>query len=279
MKKIYGIIGFPVKHSLSPAMHNAAFRALDINAEYMLFEVKPEELKSFFNNLDKSNILGLNVTIPHKEKVFGFVSLEPDNSYLRQIGAINTIVNKKGQWLGYNTDISGFTKHLKENFDPANKKVAIIGAGGAARAVSFALVKSGAKEISIFDIDQKKSENISKMLRGLFPDFLISIAKNIEDLQIKNKNLLINATPLGMKPKDPCPVEEKQLHKDLFVYDLIYNPAETKLLKLAKKAGAQTSDGLGMLLYQGMLSFEIWTGGPAPKETMQKALINALRSL
>ncbi|MBM3248941.1 MAG: shikimate dehydrogenase, partial [Candidatus Omnitrophica bacterium] len=262
---------------LSPAMHNAAFKALEINAEYKLFEVKPEELKSFLNNLDKSNILGLNVTIPYKEKVFGFVSLEPENSYLRQIGAINTVINKNGQLLGYNTDISGFSKHLKENIDPANKKVAIIGAGGAARAVSFALAKSAVKEISIFDIDNSKSENIRKMIRSLFADFLISVVNNIDDLQIKNKDLLINATPLGMKPRDPCPIEERQLHKDLFVYDLVYNPAETNLLKLAKKAGAKTSNGLGMLLYQGMQSFEIWTGKPAPKEVMQKALSGALK--
>jgi len=276
-EKIYGIIGYPVKHSLSPAMHNAAFKALEINAEYKLFEVKPEELKSFLNNLDKSNILGLNVTIPYKEKVFGFVSLEPENSYLRQIGAINTVINKNGQLLGYNTDISGFSKHLKENIDPANKKVAIIGAGGAARAVSFALAKSAVKEISIFDIDNSKSENIRKMIRSLFADFLISVVNNIDDLQIKNKDLLINATPLGMKPRDPCPIEERQLHKDLFVYDLVYNPAETNLLKLAKKAGAKTSNGLGMLLYQGMQSFEIWTGKPAPKEVMQKVLSGALK--
>jgi len=277
MKKIYGIIGYPVKHSLSPAMHNAAFGALGIDAEYKLFEVKPEELKSFFNNLDKSNILGLNVTIPHKEKVFGFVSLEPENSHLRQIGAINTVVNKNRQLLGYNTDISGFSRHLKENVDPANKKVAIIGAGGAARAISFALAKSAVKEISIFDIDKNKAENISKMIKSLFVDFPIFVVNNIDDLQIRNKDLLINATPLGMKPKDPCPIEERKLHKDLFVYDLVYNPAETKLLKLAKKVGAKTSNGLGMLLYQGMQSFEIWTGKPAPKEVMQKALLEAFK--
>lgn len=277
MKMIYGIIGYPVKHSLSPAMHNAAFRALGIDAEYKLFEVKPDELQSFLKDLGKNNILGLNVTIPHKENVFEFASLDSDNSYLRQIGAINTIVNRNGKWFGYNTDISGFARHIKENFDPANKKVAIVGAGGAARAVSFALVKSAAKEISIFDIDKSKSENISKMVKSLAADFPIYVAKSIEDLKINNKDLLINATPLGLKPADNLPVEEKMLHRDLFVYDLIYNPAETRLLKLAIKSGAKTSNGLGMLLYQGMQSFEIWTGSLAPKEVMQKALVEALK--
>ena len=276
-KRIYGVVGYPVKHSLSPAMHNAAFRALGLDAEYKLFEVKPEDLESFLRGLDKNNIYGLNVTVPHKEKALKFVSLDTEFSYLEKVGAINTIVNKQGIWKGFNTDIFGFERHLKESIDPANKKVAVLGAGGAARAVSFALAKSGAKEIAIFDIEKQKAKNISSMIKVLFADFVMDSVDSVEQLNIKDKDVLINATPVGLKESDSCLIKDNQLHKDLVVYDLIYNPSETKLLNLAKKSGAKTANGLGMLLYQGMKSFEIWTGKQAPQEVMQKVLLEALQ--
>ncbi|MDD5005159.1 MAG: shikimate dehydrogenase [Candidatus Omnitrophica bacterium] len=277
-KRIFGLIGYPVKHSLSPAMHNAGFRYLkarkEINydAEYKLFEVKPEDLDNFLNSLEEKNIYGLNVTIPHKEKALSFVELGEDSSCLEQIKAINTIVKKDNVWTGYNTDIPGFSRHLKENIDPLNKKVAILGAGGAGKAVSYAIANSKAKEISIYDIDKNKVKNIIEMINKIFEGFDIKSADSIEQLNIPDKDILINATPVGMEDADVCLISEKMLHKNLFVYDLIYNPSETKLLKLAKKVGAKTANGLKMLLYQGMLSFEIWTGKKAPKEEMWQAL-------
>ncbi len=276
-KKIYGLIGFPVKHSLSSFMHNAAFKALAINAEYKLFEVAPEGLDDFLKNLEKNNIFGLNVTIPYKERVLEFVSPDFEAPYLKKIKAINTIANKNGVWKGFNTDIPGFERHLKENFDPADKKVAIIGAGGAAKAVAYCLAQSGAKKIIVFDIDRTKSQNLTNMIKSIF-DFPIFPVESIEELGLIDKDLLVNATPIGLKESDPSPVPEEYLHKNLFVYDLIYNPAETKLLAAARKAGARTSNGLGMLLYQGMLSFEIWTGKIAPKEVMEGALLEALKT-
>jgi len=275
--RIYGVLGYPVKHSLSPLMHNAAFQALKINAEYKLFEVKPEELNYFLDSIDKNNILGLNITVPYKERILDFVSKDTESFYLRQIKAVNTIVKKDGIWKGFNTDIPGFLKHLKENFDPRNKRVAVLGAGGVARAVTYVLADSGAKEICIFDIDQAKSENVTHMIKVLFPNFQILAVKDIEQLEIKNKDLLVNATPVGLEETDPCLVKEEMLHKNLFVYDLIYNPLETKLLAQAKKAGAKVSNGLGMLLYQGMLSFKLWTGKDAPLKIMQPALEKGLQ--
>ncbi|MDD5618465.1 MAG: shikimate dehydrogenase [Candidatus Omnitrophica bacterium] len=278
LKRIYGLIGYPVKHSLSAAMHNAAFKELkirgeiDYDAEYKLFEVKPENLDNFLNSLEEKNIYGLNVTIPHKEKVFNFVEFDENSSYLEQVKAINTIVKKENVWMGYNTDIPGFSRHLKENIDPLNKKVAILGAGGAGRAVSYAVSHLKAKEISIYDTDKNKVKNIIEMIKKIFGDFNIKSADSVEQLNILDKDILINATPVGMKDADVCLVSEKMLHKDLFVYDLIYNPKETKLLALAKKVGAKSSNGLKMLLYQGMLSFEIWAGKKAPKEVMWQAL-------
>lgn len=276
LPEIYGLLGYPVKHSLSPIMHNAAFKTLKINAEYKLFEVEPKDLGYFLDSLEKKNILGLNITIPYKEKILDFVSIDSEPFYLRQIKAVNTIVKKDGIWMGFNTDIPGFSKHLKENFNPLNKKVAILGAGGAARAVAYVLANSGAKEIAIFDIDKTKSEDVANMIKGLFPNFQILPVENIQELDIKTKDLLINATPVGLKETDPCLLKEELLHNNLFVYDLIYNPPETKLLAQAKKIGAKTSNGLGMLLYQGALAFEIWTQKIAPVEIMRKALMEAI---
>jgi len=270
-KKIYGLIGYPVSHSLSRVMHNAAFQSLNINAEYRLFEVKPEDLDYFLGSMDK-NIFGLNVTIPHKERILDFVHLDSESFYLRQIKAVNTIVKSNGVWKGFNTDIPGFQRDLKENIDPTHKRAAILGAGGAARAVAYVLADSGAKDIHLYDIDKRKSENIVNMIKSLFPNYQIFAVENIEQLDIRNKDLLINATPVGLSQTDPCLVKEGMLHKNLFVYDLIYNPLETKLLALAKKVGARTRNGLKMLLYQGMLSFKLWTGENAPQKIMWEAL-------
>lgn len=270
--KVYGVLGYPAKHSLSPAMHNAAFRALKINAEYKIFEVKPEDLDYFLHALSKENIHGLNVTIPYKERILNFLDLDKESFYLKQIKAVNTIALEHGIWKGFNTDIPGFLKDLKENIDPAHKSAAILGAGGAARAVTYALANSGAEEIFIYDIEKAKSQDVAKMIKNLFPNFNIVAVENIEQLNIQEKNLLINATPVGLKDTDPCLIKEGMLDKDLFVYDLIYNPKETKLLALAKEKGARISNGLGMLLYQGMLSFKIWTKKDAPEKIMREAL-------
>lgn len=273
---IFGLLGFPVKHSFSPAMHNAAFKYLKINARYGLFEKKPQELEDFLNSLARQNICGLNVTIPYKERVLDFVELDKESFYLREIRAVNTIVVEGGILKGFNTDIPGFSKHLKEQIDPLNKKTAILGAGGAGRAVAYVLASSKAKEIAIYDIDRKKSQGVVDLIKKVFLNFNIEAVGRIEDLNIKEKDLLVNATPIGMEKTDPYLVTEEMLYKDLFVYDLIYNPPQTKLLALAKKVGAKTSNGLGMLLYQGVLSFGHFTGVDAPVEIMRQALTKEL---
>jgi shikimate dehydrogenase len=271
--KIYGLIGYPLGHSLSPKMHNAAFKALNIDAEYKLFSLAPQYFDDFLTHLDNSGISGLNVTVPYKEKILDFVELSEDSLYLRQVKAVNTALFSDGVWWGFNTDISGFSRHLRENFRPLMRKAAILGAGGAARAVAYVLAQERAAEIVLFDIDAAKSAAIVAMIKSLFPQTKIFAVDSADKLEIKDKDLLVNATPIGLKAGDPSPVSEDLLHKKLFVYDLIYNPAETKLLALAKKAGARTSNGLGMLLYQGALSFEIWTGKKAPEEIMRRALL------
>ena len=277
--KIYGLIGYPLEHSFSPLMHNAAFEKLNIPGEYRLFPKQPEELESFLLQMNDENIWGLNVTVPYKEKILSFNRIEVDNSapYAKEIQAINTIVKKGENLKGFNTDVAGFLRHLnKLNFNPTNKRVVILGAGGAGKAVAYAVAKKGISRVAIFDIDKDKAESVSLMLRAIFPELDISIVDEIEQLDMINKDLLINATPIGLTSEDPCLIEEDMLHEDLFVYDLIYNPSPTKLLSLAKNKGLRCSDGLGMLVYQGAFSFIYFTGTLIPYakivEVMWKAI-------
>jgi len=274
--KIYGVLGYPVKHSLSPAMHNAAFKGMEIPAEYRLFEIPPQGLDEFFASLRENNIFGLNVTIPYKEKVIAYLDKLSESAVL--IGAVNTVKVSAQGLEGFNTDAEGFLKHLTEDlrFNPAGKNIVIIGAGGASRAIAVSLAQAKPNRLNIYDVDVTKLLNLADSLRANFKTLTIHPARSIAELKIKDCDLLINATPVGMKTADPCLVDADLMHEGLLVYDLIYNPKQTSLLKTAKEKGAKISNGLGMLLYQGMSSFQIWTGKTPPKEIMQKALEAAL---
>lgn len=273
--KLYGLVGFPIKHSLSPCMHNAAFSKLKLKSKYKLFELEPEQLGIFLSSLKKKNIGGFNVTYPYKEKILEF--LDSKSWGVREIGAANTVVvDKAGKLHGFNTDYLGFGKHLKE-LKVKPKSVAVIGAGGAAKAVCFALAKMKVKELCIYDIDKFKSLALFKKLNSNFQETKFNVAKHIEDLEIVNKDLLINASPVGMRSTDPCLVAAKDLHKDLFVYDLIYSPLETKLILLAKENNLNYSNGLGMLLYQGVFAFKHFIGKDAPINAMKEALLKGVK--
>jgi len=272
LPRIYGVLGYPAKHSLSPLMLNAAFRALKINARYKIFEKKPKELRNFIRSLSKDNIHGLNVTVPYKEKVIPFLNELSVEAKL--IGAVNTIRVRGNGLEGFNTDGEGFLKHLVHDlkFNPKNKVISLMGAGGAGKAVSVALSKRKPQMISIFDIDKARAAKLARHLKRNFSNIKFKQAHSIEELHIEKVDLLVNATPQGMKKDDPCPVDAPLLHEKLLVYDLIYNPQETKLLATAKMIGAEISNGLGMLLYQGALSFKYFTGRTAPLEIMRQAL-------
>jgi shikimate dehydrogenase len=276
VSKIYGVLGYPAKHSLSPLMHNAAFKALKINAEYKIFEVAPADLEKFIRTLPEQNISGVNVTIPYKEKVIPFLDSISEEAKL--IGAVNTIKVSEDRLEGFNTDGEGFLRDISEIFDfnPTDKTIAILGAGGASKAVSVYLAKTKPKKIAIYDIDKDKLAALIEHLKDCCRDTDFVAADSIEELGIRESDLLVNATPVGMKETDPSLVEEKFLHKDLLVYDLIYHVKETKLLKDARKKGCRTAGGLGMLLGQGIISFKIWTGKNPPKEIMKQALLKAL---
>jgi shikimate dehydrogenase len=274
---VYGLIGNPIQKSLSPVMQNTALSKLKIKAKYKLFPLEENELSIFFTNLGKKNIRGLNVTIPYKEKVFKYVQ-GVKNSAVSSIGACNTlIVDNSGRIKFFNTDYLGFMRHLRElKLKP--KKVAIIGAGGAAKAICFALGKIKAHEIVVYDIDHFRSLSLIKRFNYLFPDSRFTAVGSIKELDLKDKDLLINASSVGMKTEDPLLVDLDMLHPGLFVYDLIYRPFKTKLLNLAQGKGLRFSNGLGMLLYQGVESLNIWLGNKkAPVEIMRMALEKALK--
>ncbi|MCG8432372.1 MAG: shikimate dehydrogenase [Candidatus Omnitrophica bacterium] len=274
---LYGLIGYPVGHSLSPGMHNAAFQALGIDAEYRLFEVSPAQLESFMMSLDTRDIRGFNVTVPHKEAVIGCLDLADEELSPRGVKAVNTVVKRGERWKGFNTDIPGFLRHIREHIDPAGKRVALLGAGGAGKAVASALAAGNASRIVICDLEVRKlSETLEMIRQGLSYNAIFGV-DSIEGLELADKDILINATPVGLKESDPCLIEREDLHQGLFVYDLIYNPPETKLLISAREAGLRCANGLGMLLYQGALAFEHFTGRQAPVEVMRKALESAIQ--
>ncbi|MFH1191798.1 MAG: shikimate dehydrogenase [Candidatus Omnitrophota bacterium] len=271
--KLYGLVGFPIKHSLSPCMHNAAFLALKIKAKYKLFEREPGQLEGFLNSLKQKNIRGFNVTYPYKEEILKFLSSRSLGA--KEIGAANTVVvDKGGKLKGFNTDYLGFTAHLKDlKLNP--KRVALIGAGGAAKAVCFALAKIKVSQLCIYDIDKFKSLSLFKKINSSFPETKFDVASRFEDLELASKDLLVNASPVGMRLADPCLVDPKDLHKGLFVYDLVYSPLETKLISLAKECNLNFSNGLGMLLYQGVFAFRHFSGKKAPIKIMKEALLKA----
>jgi shikimate dehydrogenase len=273
MTRIYGVLGYPAQHSLSPLMQNAAFRALKIDAEYRIFEVGPEDLDDFLKAFGKNNIFGLNVTIPYKETVLKYLQWESPE--VRFTGASNTLILKEeGRIEGWNTDGIGFQRHLTEDlgFDLEEKTVVMLGAGGAAKAIADQCGRKGIRALSIFDTDKDRCVKLAAKFNQEFPRSKAAGVSFAGELDIENADLLINATPVGMKKGDPSPVAADKLHSRLFVYDLVYNPSETQFIKEAKDKGARVSNGLGMLLYQGARSFELWTGKTAPVEIMKEAL-------
>jgi shikimate dehydrogenase len=267
--KITGLYGYPVEHTLSPLMHNAAFEHLEIDYSYLPFSVHPGSLNSAVEAIRALNLAGVNITIPHKEAVIRY--LDEVNEEALFIGAVNTIVNRDGRLTGYNTDGRGFMRSLSENLiEPANKKILIVGAGGASRAISYYLSET-AEVLSLYDIDKVKLKKLASDLSEIRGN--IKIASDITDL--KEFDVLINATPLGLKPADPVPIDVSALSARQTVCDLIYK--DTPLLSLARQRGCKTMDGLGMLLWQGVLAFELWTRTSAPVGVMRTALSNGMK--
>lgn len=260
-------IGYPLKNSKSPAIHNAGYRALGLQAEYAFLpaQVRPENLEKTINGLKDLGIRGVSVTMPYKEEVMKY--LDEIDSVALKIGAVNTIVNRNGKLTGYNTDWKGALVALEKKTKVDGKKVAVIGAGGAARAIVYALVKNGA-EVKIFNRSVDKAEELAHEFGCEFGD-LDSLS------EVVSSDIIINTTSVGMN-EDLSLVDESFLNKRQIVFDIVYTPKETRLIKTAKEKGAQVIYGYEMLLYQGIEQFKMYTEMEAPAEEMEKALLESL---
>jgi shikimate dehydrogenase len=271
MKKIYGILGDPVAHSLSPVMHNAAFEILGMDAVYLAFRVSKPDLEAAIKGAKSLGIAGLNVTIPLKEKALVFVDAD---EMAKRIGAINTIDFSSGTPVGYNTDGIGSLQVLQETVgDLTAKNVLILGAGGAARAIAFYLDAKGAK-VTLANRTKARAAQLAAQLGNADAIGLdAELKKHIQALDI-----LINATSIGMHPHEEATlVTADMMHPDLVVFDIVYNPLETRLLHEAKRAGVRKIvNGVKMLVYQGAASFKLWTNAEPPIDVMERAVLNAL---
>jgi len=276
--KVCALIGDPVNHSLSPRIHNAAFRHLKLNYVYVAFRVEEKNLEKAVEGVRALRIHGLNVTMPLKTKIIPH--LDKLDSTAESIGAVNTVLNENGTLIGYNTDGLGALAALKaNNQNPAGKKVLILGAGGASRAVAYTLSEI-ARELVILNRTTEKAKALAKELNKVFGVKVRhgELCEKSLEKELKDTNILINATPLGMHPyEDETPVSRKLLSSDHTVFDLVYNPPETRLIREAKAAGAKTINGLSMLVHQGARSFEVWTGKKAPVDVMLEACIEELK--
>ena len=310
MTKYVGIIGYPVGHSVSPQMQQAALDHYKLDIKYEMWETAPDKLASFIEQLRQPQYLGANITVPHKGAMLQLV--DELEALASAVGAVNTIVNRDGRLLGFNTDTGGFLQALNKDgeFDPAEKRAVILGAGGVARAATFALSKAGIKSLTITDIDLDRAHRLKSDLASslantqgkvprscydakdvtwidsltykLWPIPDINVL-SMDDPQFKTAisacQLIVNCTPVGMKhsaTENQSPLNARLIPQEALVYDVVYNPMETRLLAAAKVAGARTLNGLAMLVYQGAIAFELWTGREAPVNIMFEAAKKAL---
>lgn len=283
-RSIY-LIGYPLKHSISPGFQQAALDYCGLDVRYELLEAEERLLPSVVEGLRVPQSLGANVTVPYKEKVVHLADSLDDLA--RAVGAVNTIVNEDGSLMGYNTDVDGFLAALsRAEFEPRGKVAVVLGAGGAARAVCFALVRERLAMLMVANRTRARAERLVKDLARYaweagFVTQMVVVPWEEDWLKgaVARCQLVVNCTTLGMRhtpAEGRSPLTEDMLGGGVLVYDLVYNPRETPLLKMAKRAGAKTIDGLAMLVYQGAAAFKLWTGKEPPLEVMFQAAEKAL---
>lgn len=261
---LYAVFGNPVGHSLSPVMHNKAFAETGFNGVYLAFRVT--DIDAAMAAVRAIGISGISVTIPHKIAVMN--SLDEIDDQARRIGAVNTVVNREGRLYGYNSDGQGAVRALQEKTAVQGADIAIIGAGGAARAIGFSMIDNGGR-VTIINRSIQTGEDLAKDLGADF--------KSLADLKQIRADILINTTPVGMSPQtEDLPLSPELLREGMLVMDIVYNPVQTALLKHAKRMGCRTIDGVAMFVYQGAFQFKLWTGIEAPIETMRAAVYTAL---
>ncbi|MGF2617167.1 shikimate dehydrogenase [Rossellomorea vietnamensis] len=259
MKTLYGVIGNPIAHSMSPLMHNDAFRENGVDGHYQPFLVQSDELEEAVRGLKVLGVKGFNVTIPHKQAIIPL--LDEVDPLAKAIGAVNTVVRREGRFIGYNTDGPGFLRSLKEScpFSLESKKVLLIGAGGAARAIFYSLAASGMQNIDICNRTTGRGEDIIKECP--FECSASSLSLYQAEQTLENYDIIVQTTSVGMYPEvNAMPVKVEKIKKGAFVSDIIYNPLRTKLIRRFRELGGQGDNGIGMFVHQGALAFELWTG-------------------
>jgi shikimate dehydrogenase len=268
--RLCAVYGSPIAHSASPAMHNAAFAALGLDWRYLAFEVEPKNLRAAIEGAKAMNFAGINLTVPHK--LLAVEMMDALDESVKKWGAVNTIrFDEKGA-VGFNTDADAITQALREDLkmELRGAKVLLLGAGGAGQTAALKLAAEHVAELFLVNRTEEKADAVAGEIIERFTSVKVSVGFPSAEV-----DLVINATSLGLKPNDSSPLDEKQfsLKQTRAVYDMIYRPAETKLLAAARAAGCKTANGLGMLLYQGVKAFEIWTGRKdVPIKEMRDAL-------
>ncbi|WP_226656779.1 shikimate dehydrogenase [Pseudalkalibacillus hwajinpoensis] len=276
MGKLYGLIGHPIAHSMSPMMHNGEFKELGLSHHYQAFDLSPEQLEDGVEAMKMLDIQGFNVTIPHKVAIIPLLD-EVEQEAL-DIGAVNTVYKRDGKYIGTNTDGKGYLLSLftllKEN-NLENKKVLVIGAGGAARAVAVSIARAGVLSLTIANRTLEKAENLSSVCNTYTSANAITLQD--AEAELHHFDVMINTTSIGMSPHlDRMPLSVERLNAGTVVSDLIYNPLETKWLKLSKQKGAVTDNGISMFVEQGALAFEQWTGVTPDRQRMRNAVLKEL---
>jgi shikimate dehydrogenase len=271
---VLGIIGHPVRHSLSPVMHNSALRACGLDFVYVPFEVAPAALGAAVAGLRALGVAGFNVTIPHKTEVMQYLDGFDDSAVAA--GAVNTVKNDAGRLVGYNTDGDGLVRSLvmELGFEPKGASVALVGAGGAARGAVAALCRAGAGNIIIANRSREKAVELVRLMSCRYPGTGLSITESCEELEgcLADVDVLVNTTSLGMHPDDGPILRLDSLRRNALVYDMVYAPPVTPLLNAAGRQGLRHANGLGMLAAQGELGFAIWTGMLPPEGLMKSVL-------
>lgn len=275
----FGVIGHPIGHSLSPAMQNAGIRAAGLDCVYIAMPVRETELRQAVEGLKALGFEGFNVTIPHKQAVMAY--LDEIDADARMIGAVNAVAIHDGRLIGYNTDMTGFLQGMhKHGFSPQGKNAVLLGAGGAARAIIWGLVKEGVQSLTIGVRNVPKVQAVAEYFRPHMDIHVLDWQSEAFGQRLQEAQLLINSTPLGMAPHVDAmpPVDFGLVSREAFVYDIIYTPAETMFLRRAREHGCRTLNGEEMLVGQGAEAFRIWTGHHLPTEPMAQALRQCLEN-
>lgn len=273
--RLAGVVGWPIEHTLSPAMHNAAFRHYGLPVVYLPLGVPPAGLGAFCRGWRQLQPLGFNVTVPHKQTIMRQLDgLAPS---AEAMGAVNTVVCRRGRWIGHNTDGYGFLASLAGVFSPRSQRVVLLGGGGAGRAVAFSLAKAGAAQLTLSEPDAGRRRRLIRDLRRRGFTAVAAATPGSADLRsaVGKCRLLVQASPLGLRPQDPLPLPESWLPRGICVYDLAYGRSLTPFLRLARRRRNRVIPGWNMLLWQGAEAFRLWTGRKPPVEIMRAALISA----